>query len=123
MYRYEKSGELVIDGFQTGIAVSPHKGIANMQAVNISTETGEVMLSYSRIQQSQTNTTATGTLTASVGAGSFYLSATVGGFTLTAGVWISVSGSGITSLPDAVYYVVGKTLALCNLLQPISEAQ
>jgi hypothetical protein len=41
-YRYEKStGDIVIEGWENGISPSPHKGLANLQNVNISTETGE----------------------------------------------------------------------------------
>jgi hypothetical protein len=41
-YRYEKStGDIVIDSYENGISPSPHKGLANLQNVNISTETGE----------------------------------------------------------------------------------
>ena len=51
-YRYEKStGDIVIEGFENGISPSPHKGLANLQNVNISTETGEAMCSFNRIQQ------------------------------------------------------------------------
>lgn len=43
----------MINGWEKGIASSPHKGIANMQGVNIATETGEAMCSYNRVLQSQ----------------------------------------------------------------------
>ena len=68
-YRTEKTEQgidIVIDGWQNGIAPSPHKGIANMQAVNISSEPDEVMVSYSRTQQTQTPTNATGTISPSL---------------------------------------------------------
>ena len=55
MYTYEKeTGDLVISGWEKGIAPAAGKGIANIQAANISTEEGEVMCSFSRILQSQT---------------------------------------------------------------------
>lgn len=54
-YRYEKeTGDLIISGFDQGIAVSPHKGISNLQSVNIATESNEVMNSFGRVQQSVT---------------------------------------------------------------------
>lgn len=64
MYRYEKNKgngeiELIIDGFDKGIANSPHKGISNMQGVNIATESGEAMCSFNRIIESQVGTTGT----------------------------------------------------------------
>ncbi len=106
MFQYEKTeygGEdLVISGWESGIAPSPHKGIAIIQNANISTETQEVMASYGRIQQSQANASV-GTLA--------YASATTltvgfSGFTLIAGTWITVSSSSDTgALPNAIYYV------------------
>lgn len=63
-YRYEKNRgngeiELIIDGFDKGISPSPHKGIANMQGVNIATESGEAMCSFGRVIESQVGTTGT----------------------------------------------------------------
>ena len=63
-YRYEKTDtgtDLILEGFEYGIARSPHRGIANLQNVNIDTETGEVMGSFARARQDQT--TNTGSLT------------------------------------------------------------
>lgn len=65
-YRVEKNGQdadLVFEGFERGIAPSPHKGVANLQSVNIATEEAEVMCSFARVQQSMTDTGTTGTLT------------------------------------------------------------
>lgn len=61
-YRLEKSGDIVIDSFEKGIATSPHQGIANMQNVNIATEQGEVMCSFGRTLQTLSNTLGTNTL-------------------------------------------------------------
>lgn len=64
-YRTEKTPngqDLVIEGFQNGIASSPHEGIANIQGGNIATEMGEVMSSYNRVAQLNSSS-ATGTLT------------------------------------------------------------
>lgn len=49
----KKTGAITIAGFDQGISPSPHKGIANMQNVNIATESGEVMCSFSRISEFQ----------------------------------------------------------------------
>ena len=45
-WRVEKNGEgqdLVYSGFESGVALSPLKGTANIQNANISTEMGEIM--------------------------------------------------------------------------------
>ena len=60
-YKISKTGEITIEGFDNGIAVSPHKGIANIQAGNIATESGEVMCNFNRISEVYPNTLATGT--------------------------------------------------------------
>lgn len=105
-YRYEKekNGDiaLVFDGFEKGIAPSPHKGIANLQAVNINTELEEVMCSYSRVEQTQHQTIATGTLAQS---STNTIISTSGGF-FKPGTWIVVSGSTIAGLADGTYYVL-----------------
>lgn len=108
-YRIEKdTGDIVIDGWETGIAPSPHKGIANIQNANISTETNEVVASFVRSQQTLTNTSATGSLT--------YLSTdhvnltTASTNNLYKGNWITVTGSSNTGqLPNATYYVPPST--------------
>lgn len=100
-YHYEKNGQdndLVIDGFETGIASSPHKGMANLQAVEISTELGEVSATYNRTKQSQTPIT-NGTLTASAGVGTSFLATSA---SLAVGQWINVSASTINGTPTSV---------------------
>lgn len=96
-WRFEKNGEdedIVIDGFETGIAASPHKGTANIQGGNISSETGDVSCSFVRQANWQvTPTVVGGTLTASVGAGSTLLAAPS---TLYAGMWINITSTNIT---------------------------
>ncbi len=99
-WRTEKTAEgqdLVWDGVETGIAPSLTKGTANLQNVNISTETGEVMASYGRVAQQQTALTNQ-TLTASVSDGAILLDAPA---SLKAGQWIRVSSSSITSITAA----------------------
>lgn len=100
-YHFEKStGDLVIDGFDQGIAVSPHKGIANMQAVNISTESGEVMCSYKRTTQSQSGDTSTNHTAAQIDTS--HLSSS---FALLSGVWINITNAGTTGISTGNYYV------------------
>lgn len=98
-YRLEKqTGDIVIDGWEYGVAPSPHKGIANMQGVNTSTEKGEAMCSYNRTKQSQTPITG-GTLTQTS-----TNTVSVSGGTLLAGTWITVTSSGITGLSSGSHY-------------------
>lgn len=108
-YKFEKeTGDIVINGFENGIAPSPHKGIANIQGANISTEMGEVINSFARVQQSMTGTTTTGSLS--------YLStdhvnlSITGSNNLFKGNWITVTNSSNTGqLPNGTYYVPPST--------------
>jgi len=49
-YRLEKNSagttDIVIDGWELGIAASPHKGIANLRNVNIRSVPGEVAVNF-----------------------------------------------------------------------------
>lgn len=103
----EKStGDLVWDGAEQGIGVSPQKGIANIQNANISTETGEVMCSYARMQQTQTPIALnTGTLNV-LNSSTLFTRAPL---EVKAGTWITV-GNGITGLTAGNYYVVSSLL-------------
>ncbi len=102
-YRLEKTtGDLILDGWENGIGVSPHKGIANMQGVDISTEPGEVMVSFGRVVQSQAKFSG-GTLTA---LNASHLTATaVSNHLPVAGFWINVSASTISNLSTGNYFV------------------
>lgn len=120
MIRKEKTetgSDIVWSGFENGIGASPHKGIANIQNANINTETGEVMCSFSRTQQSQTNSITNGTLTPS---NTSHLDVTLSGVTaFKAGIWISV-GAGITGLSAGNYYVLASSgpvnVGIANIL-------
>jgi hypothetical protein len=102
MIRYEKStGDIVIDGFELGIARSPHNGIANLKNVNISTENKEVLLSYPRVQESQAAISGTFTYV-----NTSTVSSSTG--TLRQGSWVTV-GAGITGLSAGNYYVLEKS--------------
>ncbi len=97
-WRNEKTDsgyDLVWDGVEKGIAPSPTQGTANLQNVNISTETGEVMVSYDRIKQNQV-AVSSGTMTASIGAGTTLLDVTPTNF--QAGQWIKVTASSVSSI-------------------------
>lgn len=102
-YRYErhpinKEVDLVIDGWASGIATSPYKGLANMQGVNISTENGEIMCSFARTKQSQTGTG--GTLTR-VNTNTVSIS----GITLQVGQVITILVDSGTGLSGNYYYL------------------
>lgn len=100
-YIYEKTGDIVINGWEKGIQPSPHLGIANMQAVNIATEIGEVMCNFNRVAQQQTSITGTFTIS-----GSTTLIATGLSGTLLAGSWITMTSAGITGLTNGTSYYV-----------------
>lgn len=93
-WRNEKTNEgndLVWEGVETGIAVSPTKGTANLQNVNISTETGEVMVAYDRLREEQSAISGA-TMTPS-GATLFDAQTT-----LLAGQWIKVTASTVSGI-------------------------
>lgn len=99
-YLLEKStGDLVISGFENGISSSPHQGLANLQNVNISTETGEVMCSFNRVRQSQVSATGTFTQTSAT-------TVSVSGVVLKPGTWIRMTSTGIANLTNGSYYYV-----------------
>lgn len=102
-YRYDKqTQDIVIDGWELGIARSAHDGIANIQNANISTENKEIMMSYPRIQESQSAVTG-GTITqASTNSVTFST-------TTLAGSWITISASSISGLSTGVYFVLSST--------------
>ncbi len=94
-YRLEKNGDtddIVIDGWEKGIAPSPHKGLGNIQNANISTEQSEVCASFVRAQQTQVPIT-NGTLTTTGSSGTTFTSSS----SLMAGQWIAISSTDITT--------------------------
>jgi hypothetical protein len=112
-WRVDKAtGDIILDGVANGIAMSPHRGIANIQGGNIATENGEVLCNYGRARQSQVASVATGTLSYSTT--SFLNIGTIN--ELRAGIWITVSGSSDAGqLPNANYYVVQSTNGLITV--------
>lgn len=92
--------DIVVNGWENGVAVSPHKGLGNVQNANISTEIGEIMASYGRVQQSQPGTTSpTGTINARASAS---LQTTL---PLLTGSWINISSSTISGVSPGNYYI------------------
>ena len=91
-YELEKdTKDIVISGWEKGIAPSPHLGIANMQCANISTETGEVMAAYQRALTTQSPIS-----NGSIGTGNADTFSYVGTPYLNTG-WIHVTASTITN--------------------------
>lgn len=100
----EDGQDLIWDGAEKGIADSPHQGTANLQGVNLQTETGEVMVSYARLQQSQSGVAATNqTGTA------FSTSRLTSSFSVLNGTQITITASTITGLTNGDYYVVNSS--------------
>lgn len=90
-YTESKSGEITVSGFDKGVGISPHKGLGNMQGVNLATESGEAMCSFNRVPQQQIGTT--GTLT-QINTNTV----SVSGITLKVGEIITITNAGTTGL-------------------------
>jgi len=102
----KKEKTITISGWENGIGMSPHKGLANIQAGNISTISGEAMASFDRALQTTVKATGagTGTLTAT---STTELEAVMTGVSVfNSGVPITISGSSIIGLADGTYYIV-----------------
>lgn len=114
--------DIVFSGFEQGIGVSPHKGIGNLQNINLNTLTGEALISFGRVQDTLTNTTATGSLAF---ADSSHVSLSIAGTNnLFKGNWIAVTNSSNTGeLPNGTYYVppsAGANFQLSNYYNTVS---
>lgn len=124
-FRSEKNSggtnDIVFYDFEKGISASPHEGTANLQNVNLSTEMGEVINSFPRVQDSMTQTSSTGTLTF---ADSSHVNLNIAGTNnLFKGNWITVSASSnTTQLPNGVYYVPPSTGSTFQLQRYYSAA-
>jgi hypothetical protein len=95
--------DLVWSGSESGIAVSPHKGTANMQNVNLSTETGAALTSYSRVLSSQSPISG-GTLTVTNGNTNLVMS----GGNINYGGWVTIT-SGQQGNISGTYYFLQQT--------------
>lgn len=95
---------VAVDGFDKGIMPGPLKGIANIQNANLSTELGEVMAGYGRVQNSMTSSVTTGSLAF---VDSSHVSLTISGTNNKfKGQWITVTSSSHTGeLVNGTYYV------------------
>ena len=98
MYHVEKNQEgkeeIVIDGWEKGIATSPYNGIGHLKNVNITTVPGEASVNFARTLQSQVAITS-GTFTADATNDVQYTGSTP----LLPGTWVLIAaGSTITNL-------------------------
>lgn len=101
-YHYDQNtGELIIDGFETGIAASPFKGMGDIKSGNITTLPGQISISYNRLLQSQSKT-ITNSLSGSTTSTLSYS----GGSQLLHGTWILIVSSTITNLTPTQYYYI-----------------
>jgi len=104
-WRLEKTSQgqdLVLDGWENGIAPSPHKGVGNLQNINISSIPGEAFVNYDRVAQIEQEPIAGGTL-----AGSSNTQVTYTGTpALIPGTWINISASTISGLSTGYYFIL-----------------
>lgn len=84
------TADVVINGWEKGIAPSPHEGIANLQCANISTEMGEVLCNYARVKETQNNATG-GTFTGQNGLSTFQITNTGGAGSILPGIWLHIT--------------------------------
>lgn len=99
-----KTGDVILSGWEQGIAPSPHKGVANLKGVNITTESNEVMTNYSRFQQSQTGTAAANQTGTAISTSR--LSST---FSVLNGTQINITASSVSGLSTGLYFVVNSS--------------
>jgi hypothetical protein len=111
-YRAEQNGDIVIDGFENGIADSPYQGITDIRNMNLISVPGEASVNYSTSNVGW-NTAITGTIASSSG--------TTGTFTGGASIenYVAVYFTGVGTVSNATlatpYWVKdlsGSTFAL-----------
>lgn len=112
-YKIEKeTGDIVISGWERGIASSPHAGIGDIKSLNIASMPGEVQVNYARVQQSQIPISSS--FTGSIAGGGVV--SYVGATPLKPGSWVTILTSSISSLTVSGgfgggpnYYVLSNT--------------
>lgn len=105
-WRIEKeTGDIVISGFEKGVAPSPLQGIGNMQSVNISDEMGEVFCSYARVQQSFPSTSPSSRLLTPSDSTHLTISSDPSS-NFWAGNWITTGTSTIAGLSSSTTYYI-----------------
>ena len=109
----KKTGEITVNGWEKGIAPSPHvpQGVADLKNVNISSIQGEVSLAYDRVRQDQPVLTGQTATLQNSSADILYST------TLKFGTWILISavtgGSAFTA--NNYYQVVDSTGTIIRL--------
>lgn len=99
-FQVEKgSGDILINGWEKGIATSPHKGIASIKNANINTEMGEVMCNFIRSQQ---NTSAISSTTTPSTLAKLHWPVSFGTPYINQAVNI---GAGVSDLAAGIYWV------------------
>lgn len=111
--------DLVWSGAEQGVAPSPHKGTANLQNVNIATESGEVMCSFPRVFNMQ-KAISGGTLNAHDATSVTYAGTTP--LTIGAAITISGTGNNITGLSATTYWVVSISSSTIQLATTFNGA-
>lgn len=97
----KETGDLVLGGWENGVAPSPEKGVANLQCVNVNTDIGEVMSNMARVTAIQP-TIVSGTVSADNASHLTY----IGSPALQPGAVILVASSSITNFSTGTYWVV-----------------
>lgn len=96
-----KKGEIIISGWEKGIAPSPTAGLGDLKCGNISTELGEISVNFARTRQDNAHVT-TGTFTVTNGSNVL----TYPGAQLKNGTWVLLSASTATGFTSGNYYFV-----------------
>jgi hypothetical protein len=111
--KQEKNGDILFAGFEKGIGLSPHFGLGMIKNANISTQQGEVMTSFIRNKESQTNIT-NGTLTQTSSNTLTVSNTTPANTELKYGQWITTTGS-LDNLPAGNYFVASSSSNVISL--------
>jgi hypothetical protein len=117
-----ESVDIVINGFENGIAASPYGGIADMRGVNITTIPGEAMCNFSTSALTLPPTVSSAAFTAATGTNIFTWTSTA---TLYKGLAIqfnSLSGGTAGVSTGVVYYVTNVSGSTFQVASAISYA-
>lgn len=101
----KETGDLVLSGFEEGIASSPLKGFGDIKSANIATINGEVSLSYGRARQTQSKFTL-GSMTPSTSSTLIASSGSAIQAGLLRGTWVIANSSSITNFTNGTHYYV-----------------
>lgn len=106
-YRAEKNGQtvdIVIDGFEDGIADSPYKGLADIRNANVTSSPGEAMVNFATagltLPPNQSNISFNGNAATDV---LTLVSGTTAGYYASMAIIVNTTAGGLTS--GTVYYM------------------